>query len=306
MTRTINVPKLGPLYAGAALEAVKSRVTSNGSLRSLAVEPVVAHHPGISETQLEQYRRLFAGEAFDGSHRSSLPSVLVHIAAFPVQMGLMSGRDFPLSLMGMVHLKNVVEHHMPLRVNQPLQIRVGAENFRAHRKGTQVDIDVRIYPQGVDIDSVDSSEVLWESVSTYLSVGTYVAGKPREEQSRRGHGEFNPPRKTGQWSLSTRAGRDYAAVSGDYNPIHVSELAAKALGQPGVIVHGMYSAARMLEGREPEDAGHRWSIEFEAPVKLPAKVAFAVEDVSERTQRFTGWNPRKNRRHFSGELVLPE
>lgn len=305
MTRTIDLPKLSSLYGRAAVDAVKSKVVSGGSLRGISVEPVVAAHPGISYTQAEQYRQLFAGEAFDGTYRSSLPSVLVHIAAFPVQMGLMSGKDFPLPLMGMVHLSNTVEHHRPISPETPLQIFAKAENFRAHRKGTQVDIVVEIYPGDVDVDSADKSSRLWSAVSTYLGIGTYVAGKPEGENSRRGQGEFTPPRKTGQWTLGADAGRHYAAVSGDYNPIHVSGIAAKALGQRGVIAHGMYSAGRMLEGREPEGAGHRWSIHFEAPVALPAKVAFSAERVSETTQRFTGWNARKNRRHFTGELTLP-
>lgn len=305
MTRTIELPKLSSLYGRAAADAVRSKVTSGGGLRGLSVEPVVAQHPGISQTQAEQYRQLVAGEAFDGTHRTSLPSVLVHIAAFPVQMGLMSGKDFPLPLMGMVHLANEVEHHKPISPETPLQIRAAAENFRPHRKGTQVDISVEIYPQDVDVDSADEATLLWSGVSTYLGIGAYVAGKPEGEQTRRGQGDFTPPRKTGQWSLGAGAGREYAAVSGDYNPIHVSGIAAKALGQRGLILHGMYSAGRMLEGREPEGAGHRWSIDFEAPVALPGKVAFAVEQISESTQRFTGWNSRKNRRHFTGELTLP-
>ncbi|MGO1193643.1 MAG: MaoC/PaaZ C-terminal domain-containing protein [Nesterenkonia sp.] len=305
MTRTIDLPNLSSLYGRAALSAVKSKLSSNGSLRGLQVQPVVAQHPGITEEQLEDYRRLFAGEAFDRTHRSALPSVLIHIAAFPVQMGLMSGRDFPLALLGMVHLANTVEHHQPIMANTPLQILVDAKNFRPHRKGTQVDITVDVYPQGVDVDSAEPSALLWSGVSTYLGIGSFVAGRPEGEQARRGQGGFTPPKKTAQWNLSAGAGRDYAAVSGDYNPIHVSNIAAKALGQRGVIVHGMYSAARMLEGREPESAGHRWSIEFEAPVALPAKVAFAAENVSPDTQHFTGWDARNNRRHFTGELVLP-
>lgn len=204
-----------------------------------------------------------------------------------------------------MHLANEVEHHKPISPETPLQIRAAAENFRPHRKGTQVDISVEIYPQDVDVDSADEATLLWSGVSTYLGIGAYVAGKPEGEQTRRGQGDFTPPRKTGQWSLGAGAGREYAAVSGDYNPIHVSGIAAKALGQRGLILHGMYSAGRMLEGREPEGAGHRWSIDFEAPVALPGKVAFAVEQISESTQRFTGWNARKNRRHFTGELTLP-
>lgn len=306
MTRTIDLPNLGSLYAGAALDAVKSKVISSGSLRGTSVEPVAAQHPGIPASQAEDYRQLFGGEVLDGAYRRSLPSVLVHIAAFPVQMGLMSGRDFPLPLMGMVHLRNAAVHHKPVAPGQPLQIVAKAANFRPHRKGTQVDITVEIFPGGGDLQSMTSSEVLWSGTSTYLGIGTLVAGKPGGDQASRGHRAFSPPKKTAQWSLGPRTGREYAAVSGDYNPIHLSSLAAKALGQPGVIVHGMYAAGRMLEGREPEGAGHRWSIEFEAPIVLPATVAFGVENTSHSTRRFTGWNPRKHRRHFTGELSLPD
>ncbi|HZE41148.1 MAG TPA: MaoC/PaaZ C-terminal domain-containing protein [Stackebrandtia sp.] len=42
----------------------------------------------------------------------------------------------------------------------------------------------------------------------------------------------------------------YAKASGDTNPIHLDDAAAKAAGLPGVIAHGMYTmglAARALE-----------------------------------------------------------
>ena len=39
--------------------------------------------------------------------------------------------------------------------------------------------------------------------------------------------------------------RKYAAASGDPNPIHLSDEAAEAAGLPGVIAHGMLTAATM-------------------------------------------------------------
>lgn len=300
--RRIRTPKLSRLYLGAALGAARNTISSSGNLRVLPQAPVLASHPGITLEQVEQYRALFGGEVFDGVHRRSLPSVLVHIAAFPVQMALMSQDDFPLQLMGMVHLSNQVEHHQPIGAEEALQILARAENLRAHRRGTQVDIVVEIFSADVDVTADGGTQPLWSSVSTYLNRGTYLAGKPdrNDEQGP----AFVPPTKTASWKLGTDAGRAYAAVSGDYNPIHVSSLGAKALGMPSAIVHGMYSAGRMLEGREPEQAGHRWSIHFEAPVTLPATVAFAAEEVDDHTIRFTGWNPRKVRRHFTGELII--
>jgi acyl dehydratase len=41
--------------------------------------------------------------------------------------------------------------------------------------------------------------------------------------------------------------REYAEVSGDFNPIHLSDEAARAAGLPGVIAHGMLIAAFIAE-----------------------------------------------------------
>lgn len=303
MTRNINPPKLSRLYFGAALDAARAAVKSSGSLKALPEETVLYEHPGISREQLQEYRTLFGGEVFDGVHRISLPSVLVHIAAFPVQMALMSQDDFPLPLMGMVHLSNAVEHLHPILPEQSLRILARAENLRPHRRGTQLDVTVEIYARQPSTELEDT--LLWSSVSTYLSGGTYIAGKPLGKDSVSRREPFDPPKKTALWKLGAEAGRAYAAVSGDYNPIHLSGLSAKLLGMPRAIAHGMYSAGRMLEGREPESAGHHWSIVFEAPVTLPGTVAFAKQQVDEKIQQFVGWNPRKARRHFHGELHLP-
>lgn len=292
-------------YRKAALGALTSKLSSNGNLKALSGEPLEIEHPGADAGQVEAYRQLFHGEVFDGVHRSSLPSVLIHILGFPLQLQLMTRDDFPLQLMGLVHLSNEVEHRRPITPGQPLRLRVHAEKLRPHRRGTQVDIVTEVFDaasSGVE----PASEASWRGVSTYLSRGVYLAGKPeKSEETRSGRQGFEPPRKTGLWTLGADEGRRYASVSGDYNPIHISGLSARMLGMPTAIVHGMYSAARMLEGREPEGAGHSWSISFEAPVTLPAKVAVGVEQRDERTQVFAGWNPKKGRRHFSGEVRLP-
>lgn len=318
----IERPSLSSLYGRAALGAARSKLRQGAGPRTLPTQTLLVQHPGVSAEEAESYRRLFGGEAFDGVHRASLPSVLVHIIGFPVQMALMSQDAFPLPLIGLVHVSNEVEHLRPVRVGQPVQILVSAENLRPHRRGTQVDIKVTVLEAGADPQAAlgaagaEESAVLWRSVSTYLSKGAQLGTEISAASGTAENGStavarsedpksFVPPTKTATWRLGSDAGRAYAAVSGDYNPIHVSQLAAKSLGMPAAIVHGMYSAGRMLEGREPENAGHRWWIRFEAPVTLPGTVAFAAQPQGANTMRFTGWNPRKARRHFDAELQLP-
>jgi acyl dehydratase len=65
----------------------------------------------------------------------------------------------------------------------------------------------------------------------------------------------------------------YAGASGDFNPIHWSDRAAKTVDMPGVIAHGMYTMA--LVGRAvtayagAPDAVVEYSVRFARPVPVP-------------------------------------
>lgn len=308
-TVRIDLPVLASLYGRAALDAVPSALRPARSTGRLPVRTVVARHPGVTWDQLEGYRRLLGGEVFDGVHRRALPSVMIHTMTFPVQMGLMSSPDFPLPLMGMVHLHNDVAHHQPVNPGTPVQIRARATDMRHHRRGTQFDVVVEVLRDRADVDAPAVGDVLFRGVSTYLSRAAHLADRPSESSgAERRPADPHPGAQTARWRLGRDLGRRYAAISGDYNPIHLSALSARALGMPSAIAHGMYAAARMLEGREPEGAGHRWSIRFAAPMRLPATVAFSAErTVSAEgiVETFCGWDPTTGRRHFDGELRLP-
>jgi acyl dehydratase len=54
--------------------------------------------------------------------------------------------------------------------------------------------------------------------------------------------EFHPRPAITQAQLNA-----YAKASGDHNPIHLDEKAALSVGLPGVIAHGMISAAFLAE-----------------------------------------------------------
>lgn len=314
--RRIEMPSLAGLYARAAADAAGRAVRGSGEVGALPGQALAARSAGATTATAEAYRRLVGGEAFDGVHRWSLPSVLVHVLGFPVQVALMADRRFPLPLMGLVHLSNAVEHRRPIGVEQPLQIRARAENLREHRRGVQVDIVTEVLREQADPAAPAEQDVLWTGTSTYLARGLRLPDEPAdrgrssdgssEESGRRAGDAVALPPRTASWRFGADAGRSWAAVSGDCNPIHLSALTAKALGMPSAIAHGMHAAAKMLEGREPQEAGHCWRITFEAPIRLPAQVAVAAEDLGAGRTRITGWDARRRRRHFHGELQLPE
>ncbi|WP_229425621.1 MaoC/PaaZ C-terminal domain-containing protein [Massilia sp. Se16.2.3] len=81
----------------------------------------------------------------------------------------------------------------------------------------------------------------------------------------------------GRWQLAASAGRDYARVSGDWNPIHLAGWSARLMGLRAPIIHGMHTLGRacaLLQARagRPVTA---LSVRFRAPVALGSAVVLA-------------------------------
>ncbi len=322
-----EMPSLSKMYVNAAAMAARNRVLGSGADKALprVLNEVRGVMPDLAK--LTAYQHLLGRTA-----RDVMPSGFLHALAFPVAMSVMVREDFPLPLLGMIHLHNHVDHLEPILFTQPLTIQAWAQNLAGHRSGTLVDLVVEIRADA-------SPAVMWRGVSTYLAKGVFLPGvdKPALANGSRGSsasgggasgggpssgrasgsgapgngslaGDFSPPDPTGIWKLGVDTGRAYAAVSGDFNPIHLSVLSAKALGLRRSIAHGMYLGARVLaDVGSPQPDAFAWDISFEAPVFLPATVAMHIADVQTddgvwSSSAYVGWNPRTGRRHFTGTV----
>jgi acyl dehydratase len=217
--------------------------------------------------------------------RDELPATYPHVLAFPLAMALMVEPEFPFPLAGLVHVANRITQSRPLRVGEPLTLRVHAEELRPHPRGRQFDL--------VGEASV-AGERVWRDVSTYL----------RLERARgRGTGEEIPAvagRPSAIWRVAGDAGRRYASVSGDSNPIHLNPWLARLFGFPRAIAHGMWLQARCLsalEGRLPDAL--EVAVEFRSPVLLPSRVALVAEP-EDGGWRFAVRDPAGDRVHLTG------
>ncbi|WP_402462884.1 MaoC family dehydratase [Isoptericola aurantiacus] len=328
-TRT-SLPALGGLYARGA--ASSGRIAAGRALPSL---PVVGsgRSGGTEEPAADQVLTLpdvayrVTGVATDGLGRhlhdyqrllhepvgDVLPAGYLHVLAFPLATAVMVRPDFPLPLLGLVHLANAVELRGPVRLGDTLEVRAWAENLRPHRRGVQVDLVAEVRADRPGFDGSPTTP-LWRGVSTYLakgfslSVSEDVPGgdDAAAEATASRSQDWQPPLPTGRWALGPGTGRAYGAVSGDRNPIHLSALSAKAFGFPRAIAHGMYTAARALAdvGHARGDA-YRWTVEFAKPVLLPGTVDVAVTPAGADGGGFAyvGWNGRRSQRHFSGAVT---
>ena len=194
---------------------------------------------------------------------NTLPVTYPHLLAFPLQMVVMGGDRFPLPLLGAVHIENRITVTRAVGLDEALDLSVWAESLRDHRRGRQVDLVSEVSVAG---------RVVWKGVSTYLSRGAEHPETPPSELP-----SLDPLAgvATGPtWRLGEGTGRAYAAVSGDWNPIHVHSLTARPLGFPTAIAHGMYSYARVLAALGPRlpEAGLTSRVWFRKPVRLPSTV----------------------------------
>ncbi len=193
---------------------------------------------------------------------ASVPVTYPHVLGFPLQVAIMSRRDFPLPLVGLVHLENVITWGRPLAFADVLDVSVHASNLRPHKRGRVVDLVTEVTSGG---------EQVWRGVSTYLARGN---GDPDAVSSELPDvSQLRELAAGGMWRLDDGVGRRYAAVSGDVNPIHLHALSARALGMKGAIAHGMYTYARVLGALGPKVPSTGTSrVWFRKPVLLPSTV----------------------------------
>ena len=199
-----------------------------------------------------------------------LPATWLHVLTFPLQLTLMSARDFPLALAGMLHVRNSMTQHRPALITDALELSVRAENVRPHRRGVLIDLvgEARV-----------GDELVWQGRSVYLNRQVTLPGAPEATSPQGPASDGTDLRTAGLWRLPAELGRRYAAVSGDVNPIHLNPLAAKAFGFPRAIAHGMWTHARALAALQPRlPVGYEVSVEFSKPVLLPSTVRFAVAE----------------------------
>ena len=260
-------PRIAPLFARAVATS-RGRAGAGGELPRRRVM--------LTEVEQDVARLAEYAEVTGGTLSDRLPTTWLHVLTFPLQVELMADKAFPFPMVGMVHVSNSMTQHRPVLVGESLTLSSWADNLAPHRKGTTVDLvgEARV-----------GEQVVWEGRSTYL-----VRGESQGPQDQQGDdadqaqlgGDAGPVQEQRHdipdtqlalWRLPAGLGRDYAKVSGDANPIHLTALTAKALGFPRAIAHGMWTHARALAAVQPR-LPETFTVDarFVKPVLLPSTV----------------------------------
>ena len=218
--------------------------------------PVWARVRAVQPGDSPRYRTLCALPP-DGP----VPLLWPFLVAAPLQKAVLARPEFPLPLLGLVHVTQRVWAARPVHPAESLTLEVTARTWRPARRGVHVDLDT-LYRDA-------SGGCVWWGRTTAWS--PHGPGHGRPNPSRRhpvldeqGGVEVDVP----EWM-----GRSYGTVAGDRNPIHVHAWLARPFGFKRAIVHGMWTLARslaVLGDRVPHHAVELRA-EFLRPVELPSR-----------------------------------
>ncbi|WP_392840820.1 MaoC family dehydratase [Streptomyces sp. LN500] len=250
---------------------------------ALPADRLVVRDVRIAPGPLASYSRICGF-----SESGTLPLTYPHVLGFPLAMRLMTGRSFPLPVVGLVHTWIEITRHRAPHPTEVLELTVYADALAPHRRGTEVTMVTEARSGG---------ELVWESRSGYLSRHSARGASPAAESGP-------PPTlptaelPAAEWRLPGDLGRRYGAASGDRNPIHLYPLTARLFGFPRAIAHGMWTVARCLaESAEPGRISYVRA-DFKAPVLLPATVTYAVDGAGTAFQLRSG-----GRVHLTGSMA---
>ncbi|KPU62143.1 maoC like domain protein [Pseudomonas fluorescens] len=210
----------------------------------------------VDPRRLTAYRKV-CGFADNGL----LPPTYPHILGFALQMQLLTTREFPFPLLGLIHLSNRIRVLRPMGGVNRVHVSVQVQNLQPHAKGATFDLLTTLD---------DQLGPLWEAQSRMLCRSAKLEGEPLEEQLANSLALTEVER----WQAPSDIGRQYAKVSGDYNPIHLSAASARLFGFPTAIAHGLWNKARTLAALAAHlpVANVEIAVQFKKPVRLPSEV----------------------------------
>lgn len=230
-----------------------------------------------------------------------VPIAFPHMLASGMHLTMLSSRTFPVSAMGLVHLRNRIVRLRAQDPTQPMALRTWLEGHRDTELGQEFDLET---------EGTVADELIWRETCTFLARGerpprprVLAAERARERERERAAAVGSEPLRTSHFAAPAGLGRRYAAVSGDYNPIHLGDLAAKPFGFRKAIAHGMWSLARCAAEAGEADATGPVSLDvtFKTPVFMPAEMVFESR-AGQGSVMFTMKDATSDKPYLTGEL----
>jgi acyl dehydratase len=259
--------------------------------RKPAVERV---HAGVDPRLHARYLRATAGTGIGKLGAGMLSPVFPATWETAQALELFAGLERPLPAGGVVHVEGELVNLRPIEADDHVRCRVELERADRVSRGIRLTLTARNWTGAGQLCTQSTAVFLARTRSEDPDAARHV---PRPTARDEGDPRGEPPDRwdeVARWRLAGSAGRRYAAVSGDWNPIHLFGWTALPFGFRRPILHGFCTEAMvahaLIEHRLRGDpaALRRLRIAFRAPLPLPASVRLlAGEGIGTRWFRVT-------------------
>ncbi|NNM13179.1 MAG: hypothetical protein HKO58_02545 [Gammaproteobacteria bacterium] len=231
--------------------------------------------------------------------RDFLPLPYPHVLAAPLHYALLTHQAFPLKLLGLVHISNSITQHRPIGLEEELSIACHIQDYDDTIRGQVFHLHTHMQV---------GDELVWEETTSFIA----RKKTPKNKRSNKSPKKIQAVEKSDaqiiSWEVPGNMGRKFAKVSGDINPIHLTNITAKLFGFKQAIIHGVWSMSRTLAELEPQLLKRqtglnklRFDVNFKLPVFIPSWVMLETHDNNDGLE-FVMKDSAGVKPHMSGQI----
>lgn len=226
-----------------------------------------------NQYQAKQFSSIF-------THVNSLPS-FAFIVSYRYIAQLLVQSTIPSKLAGLVHISSQFEKHANHDWQQIFDLKVSINDCTLTEKGLVYAVHSE-FSQHNQTTLINYNEILDRTIKP-------MAGNKIKPTTK--HYSLPNGKRLCQSRITTQTAWQYAKLSGDYNPIHLTPLSAKMFGFKRNIIHGMYNVHFALTqiNRQSSQIVNTISIKFNKPCFLPNQINLYQES-SSRFSLYSGDN----------------
>jgi MaoC like domain len=253
MNKTLPSNGLGVLARAVLTIGKKARPLSETFEHQYTCEPINLMH-------VARYKD-FVGLPSHGP----MPLSYFYLFAQRAQLSMLMDDRFTYPVPGLVHMANSMQMFEPIDPTMPMDLKISAIQLPSENNGRL---------------SILFELVIEQSGRARIGCTSRYLGKRGVKNDLVKQDQEAPAglHQVAEWTMPQDLGRRYAALSGDYNPIHLWPWSARLFGFKKPIAHGMYSVARAQAAVE-QSFGKQVSYlaaTFVEPALLPSTVQLEV------------------------------
>jgi hypothetical protein len=211
----------------------------------------------------------------------------IQVLTLPMQLGMMSKSPFPFKAFGLVHIANKIDVIKLPDLQSELSLNAYFGDIYAHKRG----IVFALHSEAaIDGEAVVKATSYYLARTKQTGSGVFkpfseltMSSLPLQDKDAGQQTQASKPVAIRELIFEENCGRQYAKVSGDYNPIHLWPATSKMFGFDQAIAHGMYSHALAISlmaknNQYTVDKKQSVKANFKQPILLPSRANLCTQN----------------------------